>query len=99
MGKYQALVEFILKNVGGKDNVLSVTHCMTRLRFTLKDDSLVQKEEIVKSPDVMSAQFASGRFQVVVGTQVAEVFQVVQENLNGRSTAVEVEEKKGLLVP
>ncbi|MFD2307175.1 beta-glucoside-specific PTS transporter subunit IIABC [Enterococcus termitis] len=97
MGKYQALVEFILKNVGGKDNVLSVTHCMTRLRFTLKDDSLVQKEEIVKSPDVMSAQFASGRFQVVVGTQVAEVFQVVQENLNGRSTAVEVEEKKGLV--
>jgi PTS system beta-glucosides-specific IIC component len=94
--KYQELVSFILKNVGGKDNVLSVTHCMTRLRFTLKDDSLVRKDEIVRSPDVMSAQFASGRFQVVVGTHVAEVFQVVQENLNGMTMA-EVREKKGIL--
>ncbi|MGX7264778.1 beta-glucoside-specific PTS transporter subunit IIABC [Enterococcus crotali] len=97
MGKYQALVEFILKNVGGKENVLSVTHCMTRLRFTLKDDSLVQKEEIVKSPDVMSAQFASGRFQVVVGTQVADIFQVVQENLGSRTSVTVADEKKGLV--
>lgn len=97
MGKYQALVEFILKNVGGKENVLSVTHCMTRLRFTLKDDSLVQKEEIVKSPDVMSAQFASGRFQVVVGTQVADIFQVVQENLGSSTSVTVADEKKGLV--
>lgn len=96
MEKYQALVSFILKNVGGKENVLSVTHCMTRLRFTLKDDSLVQKEEVVKSPEVMSAQFASGRFQVVVGTHVADIFQVVQEQLNGKAAEAE-EEKKGLV--
>lgn len=93
MDKYQALVSFILEKVGGKENVLSVTHCMTRLRFTLKDDSLVQKEEVVKSPDVMSAQFASGRFQVVVGTNVADIFQVVQEQLNGK-TVEAAEEKK-----
>lgn len=98
MEKYQKFVEFILKNVGGKDNVLSVTHCMTRLRFTLKDDSLVNKEEISKSPDVMSAQFAGGRFQVVVGTHVADVFKVVQENLGVSQTdAVELEEKKGFV--
>ncbi|MBO0455706.1 PTS glucose transporter subunit IIA [Enterococcus hulanensis] len=96
MDKYQALVSFILKNVGGKENVLSVTHCMTRLRFTLKDDSLVQKEEVVKSPEVMSAQFASGRFQVVVGTHVADIFQVVQEQLGGKTVVTE-EEKKGVV--
>jgi PTS system beta-glucosides-specific IIC component len=96
MDKYQKLVSFILENVGGKENVLSVTHCMTRLRFTLKDDSLVQREEVVKSPDVMSAQFASGRFQVVVGTNVADIFQVVQEQLNGKTVPAE-EEKKGLV--
>jgi beta-glucoside PTS system EIICBA component len=96
MDKYQSLVSFILEKVGGKENVLSVTHCMTRLRFTLKDDSLVQREEVVKSPDVMSAQFASGRFQVVVGTNVADIFQVVQEQLNGKTVAAE-EEKKGLV--
>ena len=91
MEKYQDLVTFILKNLGGKENVLSVTHCMTRLRFTLKDDSLVRRDEVVKSPEVMSAQFASGRFQVVVGTHVAEVFKVVQANLNGKTVAVEEE--------
>lgn len=96
MDKYQSLVSFILEKVGGKENVLSVTHCMTRLRFTLKNDSLVQREEVVKSPDVMSAQFASGRFQVVVGTNVADIFQVVQEQLNGKTVAAE-EEKKGLV--
>ena len=57
---------------------------------------MVQREEVVKSPDVMSAQFASGRFQVVVGTNVADIFQVVQEQLNGKTVAAE-EEKKGLV--
>ncbi|MBM7711082.1 beta-glucoside-specific PTS transporter subunit IIABC [Enterococcus xiangfangensis] len=96
MEKYQALVSFILKNIGGRENVLSVTHCMTRLRFTLKDDSLVQKEALVKSSEIMSAQFAGGRFQVVVGTNVAEIFQVVQEQLGGKNAAPD-EEKKGLV--
>lgn len=96
MDKYQQLVSFILEKVGGKENVLSVTHCMTRLRFTLKDDSLVQKDEVVKSPEVMSAQFASGRFQVVVGTHVADIFQVVQAQLAGKTVTVEGE-KKGLV--
>ena len=40
-GKYQGLVDFILTNIGGKENVLSVTHCMTRLRFTLKEESIL----------------------------------------------------------
>ncbi|MBV7392378.1 beta-glucoside-specific PTS transporter subunit IIABC [Enterococcus sp. ALS3] len=96
MNNYQTLVSFILKNIGGKNNVLSVTHCMTRLRFTLKDDSLVRKEEITKSPDVMSAQFASGRFQVVIGTHVADVFQVLQEQLGGKKSELK-EDKKGLV--
>ena len=70
MEKYQALVDFILKNIGGKENVLSVTHCMTRLRFTLKNDGLVNEEELLKSSEIMTAQFAAGRYQVVVGTHV-----------------------------
>ena len=39
MGKYTELAEFIIENVGGKENVISLIHCVTRLRFTLKDES------------------------------------------------------------
>lgn len=96
MGKYQALVDFILANVGGKENVLSVTHCMTRLRFTLKEDSIVNEKELLKSPEIMTAQFAAGRYQVVIGTHVEEVFQTVQKTL-GEVSVEETEKKRGFL--
>lgn len=96
MGKYQALVDFILKNIGGKENVLSVTHCMTRLRFTLKNDGLVNEEELLKSSEIMTAQFAAGRYQVVVGTHVEDIFQVLQKTL-GVQIKEEKEEKKSPL--
>lgn len=94
MEKYQALVALILENIGGKDNVFNVTHCMTRLRFQLKDEALVNKAAIVEASGVMTAQFAGGRFQVVIGTHVSEVFQEVQVQLS-RPTADAIEEKKG----
>ena len=96
MGKYQALVDFILTNIGGKENVLSVTHCMTRLRFTLKEDSIVNEKELLKSPEIMTAQFAAGRYQVVIGTHVEEVFQTVQKTL-GEVSVEEPKKKRGFL--
>ncbi|MCB2759395.1 PTS glucose/sucrose transporter subunit IIB, partial [Listeria monocytogenes] len=54
MGKYQALSKFILENVGGKENGLSVTHCMTRVRFTLKDESKVNEDILKKSSEIMT---------------------------------------------
>lgn len=39
MVKYEELVDFIIKNIGGKENVISLTHCVTRLRFQLKDEA------------------------------------------------------------
>ncbi len=94
MEKYQGLAAFIIENVGGKENILSVTHCMTRLRFTLNDDTKVKEENLVNSPEIMTAQFAGGRYQVVVGTHVSDVFQVIQSEL-GLLGEEEVEEKKG----
>ncbi|MBO0444594.1 beta-glucoside-specific PTS transporter subunit IIABC [Vagococcus fluvialis] len=94
MEKYQGLAAFIIENVGGKENILSVTHCMTRLRFTLNDDAKVKEENLVNSPEIMTAQFAGGRYQVVVGTHVSDVFQVIQSEL-GLLGEEEVEEKKG----
>lgn len=52
MNKYDGLARIILTNVGGKDNVVSLTHCITRLRFTLKDESKANTE-ILENTDGM----------------------------------------------
>ncbi|MEM1485574.1 beta-glucoside-specific PTS transporter subunit IIABC [Oscillospiraceae bacterium PP1C4] len=74
MEKYRDLVSFIIENVGGKDNVISVSHCMTRLRFKLKDYSLVNEKNITSSSKVATAQKSGGEYQVVVGTIVGELY-------------------------
>lgn len=48
MKKYENLAKFIIENVGGKENVISLTHCITRLRFKLKDESRANKEALEK---------------------------------------------------
>ena len=68
------LAEMILQNVGGKDNVREISHCMTRLRLSLKDSSFVKKEEIEKIPDVMRVVVLGGQYQIVLGGIVDEVF-------------------------
>lgn len=75
MGTYGALNNFILERVGGAANVESLTHCMTRLRFTLKDDSLVKLDELSSHPEVMGAQFSNNQLQVIVGTTVDDIYQ------------------------
>lgn len=100
MGKYQKLSEDILKNVGGKENISAVTHCVTRLRLTLKNKDLVNKDEIDKIEGVLGSQFNAGQYQVIIGQQIPEVADefskvsgilldaAVDENLDG-----EVKEK------
>ena len=44
MGKYNELAKNIVKNIGGKENVISLTHCITRLRFKLKDESIANDD-------------------------------------------------------
>ena len=50
MKKYQELAKEIVKQVGGKDNVISLTHCITRLRFKLKDENIAN-DEVIKGMD------------------------------------------------
>lgn len=74
MGKYQTLAKDIVKNVGGKGNVLSLTHCITRLRFKLKDESKAN-DEILKNMDgVVTVMKSGGQYQVVIGNHVADVY-------------------------
>lgn len=73
--KYQKLCEEIITHVGGKGNVSSVTHCITRLRFKLMDESKVNTEELEKTEGVMKVVQTGGQYQVVIGTKVDAVYQ------------------------
>ena len=67
----------ILNAIGGKENVDSVAHCMTRLRLKLKDESIVRDEEISKINGVIKVLHVSGQLQIVIGTHVDKVYDEV----------------------
>lgn len=74
MKDYRKLSEAIILNVGGKDNIKDVSHCMTRLRLGLKDESKVNKDELEKLDEVMRVVVIGGQYQVVLGGIVDDVF-------------------------
>jgi PTS system beta-glucosides-specific IIC component len=96
---YKPLAEQIIALVGGKENISNVTHCMTRLRFDLKDMSLPKTEELKKVPGVLGVVENGGQYQIIIGQNVPFVYKevcalagiqesdAIDENLDG--------EKKG----
>lgn len=74
MSKYEKTANEILLNVGGKENVSSVTHCMTRLRFVLKDESLAKDSNLEEIKEVIKVMHAGGQVQVVIGPIVDNVY-------------------------
>ncbi len=80
MAKYDDMAKQVVDLVGGSDNVLCISHCMTRLRFKLKDDTLPKTEEIEGLPKVVQVINANGQYQVVVGINVIEdLYDAVQK--------------------
>lgn len=71
----------ILKLVGGKSNVQNLVHCATRLRFTLKDESKANKKALEALPDVLSVVQSGGQYQVVIGPQVADYYDIIMKEL------------------
>ena len=71
--KYEKLSKEIIEAVGGKDNIISVQHCMTRLRFSLKDESKANDEMIKNIDGVLSLVKKGGQYQVVIGTHVHDI--------------------------
>lgn len=90
---YKALASTILQNVGGKENVSSVVHCATRLRFVLKDESVAKTDVLKKTPGVLSVVVAGGQYQIVIGPDVPVVYQEVLA-LGGFEAAAAVEDDK-----
>lgn len=72
----------IVKLIGSDNNVISVTHCATRLRFVLKDYALVEVESLKRVKGVITAMQASGQMQVVIGNHVGDAYREVQNQLN-----------------
>ncbi|WP_250143597.1 glucose PTS transporter subunit EIIB, partial [Escherichia coli] len=71
------LARKIVAGVGGADNIVSLMHCATRLRFKLKDESKAQAEVLKKTPGIIMVVESGGQFQVVIGNHVADVFLAV----------------------
>lgn len=76
---YEIAAKKILQKVGGKENVISVIHCMTRLRFTLKDESIVDDEDVKKTKGVMGIMKKAGQYQIIIGNDVADVYREIQK--------------------
>lgn len=91
----------ILSAVGGNDNINNVIHCVTRLRFNLKDMKSPDKEEIKKIDGVLTVVESGGQFQVVIGNEVPKVYESLLKTMGKDPAASTSEdttqgEKKGL---
>lgn len=101
MGKYEKLANDIVKEIGGTENVRSVTHCITRLRFVLKDEKKAADETIKNMKGVVTVMHSAGQYQVVIGNQVNDVYEDVIAipgmPVSGAEEEDDSGEKKGVL--
>ncbi|MBO0469595.1 PTS glucose transporter subunit IIA [Enterococcus sp. DIV0242_7C1] len=74
MSKNQEIAERVLSMVGGEENVNSVVHCATRLRFKLKDEEKAATDKLNQDPDVIQVVRSGGQYQVVIGSHVSDVY-------------------------
>lgn len=92
--KETEMAQQLIKAVGGAGNITSCIHCATRLRFILKDESLVDTDKINSMEKIFGTRMQNGQLQVIVGPNVAEVYDEIMEILN-LEESLEVESGKG----
>ena len=96
---YAVVAKKILEKIGGESNVNSVQHCMTRLRFTLKDDKKADDEAIKKIKGVMGVTKQGGQYQVIIGNSVGTCYKEILKLGNFKEgNSNEVKEKRGYLL-
>lgn len=91
--KYEKLATDIIENVGGKENVSSVVHCVTRLRFKLKDESRANTEVLKNMDGVVTVMKSGGQYQVIIGNHVSDVYKDVLA-IGGFQNQAPVDEKE-----
>ncbi|MHA5095513.1 beta-glucoside-specific PTS transporter subunit IIABC [Oenococcus oeni] len=93
----------IYDTVGGEANINYLTHCVTRLRFRLKDESKVDDEKVKQIPGVMGINHQNGQYQVIIGNAVSDYYdQVIKlgdfpTDESGDSNKTDTKEEKGNL--
>lgn len=75
--RYEKLATDIVGLVGGKENIITVGHCVTRLRFNVRDKSKVQTEAVKKLPGCLGVQWSGDQLQVIIGQAVGDAYQLV----------------------
>lgn len=98
MGKYEDLAKNIIDAVGGTDNIVSLTHCVTRLRFILKDESKADDNRIKNMKGVITLKKSGGQYQVVIGNHVPDVYADVCRvgGISDQKAEVKSEKKKNV---
>ncbi|OMF96897.1 beta-glucoside-specific PTS transporter subunit IIABC [Paenibacillus sp. FSL R7-0337] len=92
----QKLAKEILKLVGGEDNIQDYTHCMTRLRFNLRDNGAADRIKLKELPGVMDVNINGGQFQVIIGNDVSKVYgELSKIAKNNAGSATENAEQQG----
>lgn len=98
---YAILAKEILENIGGQENIKYVTHCATRLRFNLMDDTKIDSESIKKIKGVTGSINKGGQFQVVIGTDVShvydEVMKITKSIVSENNDLSSVKNKEGII--
>ena len=98
MAKYEQLSNFIISNVGGKENIVSITHCMTRLRIKLNDKSKANINELENNKEIISCQEAEGKLQVIIGTHVGEVYEDIIRIIGDNQQKDDEPQEKGSFI-
>ena len=96
--QYVTLAKDIVRLVGGKENVTNAFHCQTRVRFSLADEGKADQAAIEKLDGVISVLRSGGQFQVVIGPQVADVYEEIEPLLEIKASDADAApaEKKGV---
>ena len=92
---YQAIATGVIEKVGGKENIKSLTHCVTRLRFVLNDEGIANDDEVKGVKGVISVVHGNGQYQVVIGTDVADAYDACIAELGAGFGGGEVEADPG----
>lgn len=79
--QYEKMAADIIEKIGGKDNIANISHCMTRLRLNLKDESLPVEEDINKIKGVLGIMKSGGQYQIIIGQTVGKVYDALKKQI------------------
>ena len=95
MKNYAETAELIIEKLGGESNISTLTHCMTRLRFTLHNDQNVNDEEVKNIPNVMGVVRKGSQYQIIIGNDVQICFKEIQNRIHlNENNEAETKKKK-----